>query len=206
MAAKDKVKLLWSSPKLDRGLLLGHIGPYIISVETLQSLQPGRCLEDNAMDAYLFLQENGEYSKTLVLPHHLGTDILTRGKKDIKRKQQWKERFLGADNIISVIYEPGHWSVMCADMVAGMFYHIDSMKIRDSKQEMENWSNFLSNLGITKEWKVATVNNDFQQDSTSCGVYAVKISARNNAASVEMVYQRCSVSIVNGNFTASATV
>ncbi|XP_070566950.1 uncharacterized protein [Ptychodera flava] len=134
--------------------------------------------ERTAMDAYLFLQENGEYS----------------------------ERFLGADNIISVIYEPGHWSVMCADMVAGMFYHIDSMKIRDSKQEMENWSNFLSNLGITKEWKVATVNNDFQQDSTSCGVYAVKISARNNAASVEMVHQRCSVSIVNVNFTASATV
>lgn len=158
-------------------VLLSKIGPYKIFFSDIHNTGPQKELESEVINAYLtllvkkFNKKSSE--RAFVIDSYEMTKIWQQNKPKIKMDPGLYKYLVG------VVNKHHHWVLVV--MIPGERRSLFLDSLGESKMDISHCSNIsrsfmrLRGLNVSR-WACDTVAHPIQQDTTSCGVYALKFA------------------------------
>ncbi|XP_073805203.1 uncharacterized protein [Danio rerio] len=152
---------------------IGRVGPYLLHIESFQSLVDQKKVSDEIMDALFHLFTMTQPGVVAINTHTL-TQILEGEARARSRYFTKRNIFENINEIVGPYLEDGnHWTFFHCSLVDQTILYLNSLGEQDDQYSKlaENWSTFAASKGFQGPWKMIKRCHALQNDSISCGVF-----------------------------------
>ncbi|XP_073729934.1 uncharacterized protein [Misgurnus anguillicaudatus] len=155
--------------------VLGTIGPFKIYLGSLEALLGPFEIPDEVMNALFLIMSRSQPGTEAINSQAMG--LILEGSSRARSTYFLKKNILKEASAVFGPYLVGecHWTLFHCNLKEGTITYIDSLGEQPQRcfQIIENWSLFAASRGCQGPWKLIQRDHDLQNDSVSCGMFAI---------------------------------